>query len=254
MAWLARRGMRTVPIVGSAAHVVDVPAPLDGHLEPRLRDSGSPTVVLVIGADAKADETRPSDWAADDVLAHNDASLREWVEALLLKTHPTARDHIRVGPLDIDAARRSARIGDSDIRLTPTEFRLLNYLAEHAGRVVGHTELLSTVWGPGYADDIHLLQETIRALRGRISLVINEQLIESVYGSGYRMAAWATENAALDAAQDLTERLARSGPRVARSQLNSSRRISRPRDRPKFPAQTSPQPRTSPEGPADHRS
>lgn len=223
MAWLASRGMQVVPIRGGtgphsdeAIHssssrltsslspvrgarvgqVVDLSANRGGHFEPRLRDTTSPTVVLVVNPDVNSDELRTSRSAADTIWGPESASVRELVEALLLKTHPLRQDHIRLGPLEIDAARRSVRILNSDIRLTPTEFRLLNYLAENEGRVVGHTELLSTVWNPGYADDIHLLQETIRSLRGRISLVTDKQLIESVYGAGYRLAAWASDSPA----------------------------------------------------------
>ena len=55
------------------------------------------------------------------------------------------------------AARRS--------RLTPTEFRLLAYLVEHAGQLVTHRQVLGAVWGAGYDRDVHLLRMTIRNLR-----------------------------------------------------------------------------------------
>jgi DNA-binding response OmpR family regulator len=213
MAWLASRGMQSVPIPGNAGLDREVgtgpsssrtglPGHHEDHVESRLRDSTSPTVVLIVSPDVNSDESSSSESPADTIRQHESASVSEWVGALRLKTYPTGRDHIRLGPLQIDAARRSVTILSSDIRLTPTEFRLLNYLAENEGRIVGHTELLSTVWNPGYADDIHLLQETIRALRGRIALVTDMQLIESVYGAGYRIAAWAAENPTPDGGQE----------------------------------------------------
>jgi DNA-binding response OmpR family regulator len=229
MAWLASHGMQTVPISGSAGldrdgatGLATVPAPMSrshvrgaepgravgvsghhvDHVESRLRESTSPTVVLVVSPDANANGESSSFDSGDAVRRDESASVREWVDALLLKTHPNGRDHLTLGPLEIDSARRSVRILNSDIRLTPTEFRLLNYLAENAGRVVGHTELLSAVWNPGYADDIHLLQETIRSLRGRISLVTDKPVIESVYGAGYRMAEWDEDSPAPDGTDD----------------------------------------------------
>ncbi len=96
--------------------------------------------------------------------------------------------HLSFGPLDIDTGRRSVRVLGEEVHLTPTEFRLLCYLVEHSDRVVGHRELLLSVWGPGYGDDIHLLQVTIRSLRARVAPVREYSLIESVYGTGYRMA------------------------------------------------------------------
>lgn len=224
MAWLASHGMQTIPIAGSsgldreaATGPSSVRAPLSrSHIrgtEPgrvvglsgHHREATSPTVVLVVSPDVNGDESASSESSADTIRQDESASVREWVDALLLKTHPNGRDHLTLGPLEIDSARRSVRILSSDIRLTPTEFRLLNYLAENAGRVVGHTELLSAVWNPGYADDIHLLQETIRSLRGRISLVTDKPVIESVYGAGYRMAEWDEQSPAPDGAEDPTD-------------------------------------------------
>jgi DNA-binding winged helix-turn-helix (wHTH) protein len=89
--------------------------------------------------------------------------------------------------LSIDRARRTAEVVGVEIHLTPTEFRLLCHLAEHPDRLVGHQELLRAVWGYGYDDDIHLLQVTMRGLRGRIAQVTDQTLIETAYGAGYRM-------------------------------------------------------------------
>jgi len=238
MAWLASRGMETIPIRGGGphrdgtgrassplspvrgarvGHLVNLSTNHDGQFEPRLRDASSPTVVLVVGPDVDANDIRTAMSADDTSWEDAGASVRGWVEALLSRTHQTPRDPIKLGPLEIDAARRSVSILSSDIRLTPTEFRLLSYLAENEGRVVGHVELLSTVWNPGYADDIHLLQETIRSLRGRISLVTDRQLIESVYGAGYRLAAWVSESPTPNGAADNHDGDHPAGPTVTAS-------------------------------------
>jgi DNA-binding response OmpR family regulator len=208
MAWLAHHGLQTVPIRGSALpaaqrarpasgrrkskgltidHVVDLPADLAG-IGTRQRDLRSPTVVIV-ASDQLDDADRPELTTPVDVLRAGETSaLGEWIDTFRLKSRNARRGHIRLGPLDIDAARQSAQIEGLDIRLTPTEFRLLTYLAENANRVVGHAELLRSVWSPGYEDDLHLLQQTVGSLRARIAQVTGEHLIESVYGSGYRMA------------------------------------------------------------------
>lgn len=117
------------------------------------------------------------------------SSFTVWVDALrLARGSGEANTEIRVGSLVIDVARRTVHVDEIQVHLTPTEFRLLRYLAEHPDRIVGHRELLATVWGPGYEDDIHLLQVTIRDLRARIALATDNPLIETVYGAGYRMA------------------------------------------------------------------
>jgi DNA-binding winged helix-turn-helix (wHTH) protein len=88
----------------------------------------------------------------------------------------------------IDPARRTVEIDGVEVHLTPTEFRLLLYLAGRPDRLVGHHELLRAVWGSGYDDDNHLLQVTMRSLRGRIAQVTDQPVIETAYGAGYRMA------------------------------------------------------------------
>ena len=202
--WLARHGLKTVPIGGGGGRPArpNVGATPAGRisarsvliggaatrardvesLEPRLSGREAPTGVMV----AEPGLDGPGAGRPD---------LGTWVDALQAGLAAEERDHIRLGPLDISAARRSVRVEEADVHLTPTEFRLLCYLVEHAERVVGHGELLHSVWGPGYEDDIHLLQVTIRSLRARIELVTSRPLIESVYGVGYRMATCPVEHA-----------------------------------------------------------
>ena len=209
MAWLARHGLQTVPIRGGATphkkrsvqpssrralkglrvdHVVDLPPDLAGI---GSSDSRSPTVLIVSSddVDVRVGTTWQPDTSIEVLRANQSDTLDDWVETFRRRSQRSRRGHIRLGPLDIDSARHSVQISGQDIRLTPTEFRLLAYLAENATRVVGHAELLSSVWSPGYVDDLHLLQETIRSLRARIAMATDEQLIESVYGAGYRMAS-----------------------------------------------------------------
>jgi len=205
--WLARHGLKTVPIRGGGDSVEPGAARsvaargihlVDGVMEPPeadLTEPATPTIVIVAepGADGDGGD---GPWLVDaNDAGRRYADLEAWVDALQAALHSGERDHIRLGPLDISAARRSVRVRAADVHLTPTEFRLLCYLVEHADRVVGHSELLHSVWGPGYEDDIHLLQVTIRSLRARIELVTDRPLIESVYGIGYRMASCPAEDA-----------------------------------------------------------
>ena len=88
--------------------------------------------------------------------------------------------------VDLDDHR--ARLGGKEVRLTPTEFRLLAYLVEHAGQLVTHRQVLSAVWGAGYQADVHLLRMTIRNLRAKLDAVApGESYIATEYGLGYRL-------------------------------------------------------------------
>jgi two-component system KDP operon response regulator KdpE len=75
---------------------------------------------------------------------------------------------IKCGELTIDLARRRILVGEQPIKLTPTEFQLLQQLALNAGKVLSHTELLTKVWGPEYRDDRDYLWAYVRHLRRKL--------------------------------------------------------------------------------------
>ena len=63
-----------------------------------------------------------------------------------------------------------------EVHLTPTEFRLLAYLLEHAGQLVKHRQVLASVWRGGYGADVHLLRMTIRNLRQKLKSTSGDEL------------------------------------------------------------------------------
>ena len=75
---------------------------------------------------------------------------------------------VRCGDLAIDFVRRRVNVGDETVKLTPTEFQLLQQLALNAGKVLSHTELLTSVWGPEYRDDRDYLWAYVRHLRRKL--------------------------------------------------------------------------------------
>lgn len=173
-AWLAQHGLETVPI--GRANVIG-----PGEAMPMQIVTG-----LEVG-DTRRSSPVEAPGAAPPP---KNGALVAWVDALMATRNyeDPANAQVRLGPLEIDPARRTVHVEGSQVHLTPTEFRLLRHIAEHPDRVIGHRELLGTVWGPGYEDDIHLLQVTMRSLRSAIARVSDRPFIETVYGAGYRMA------------------------------------------------------------------
>jgi two-component system alkaline phosphatase synthesis response regulator PhoP len=90
------------------------------------------------------------------------------------------------GPLAIDLGRHEARIGDRPLGLTPTEMRLLHFLASHPGRVFPRSHLLSRVIGEDAIVTDRNIDVHIRALRQKLG--DHQSLIETVRGVGYRFA------------------------------------------------------------------
>jgi two-component system KDP operon response regulator KdpE len=75
---------------------------------------------------------------------------------------------VRCGALTIDFVRRRVLVSEDVVKLTPTEFQLLQQLALNAGKVLSHTELLTKVGGPEYRDDRDYLWAYIRHLRRKL--------------------------------------------------------------------------------------
>ncbi|SSC67977.1 response regulator [Ciceribacter selenitireducens] len=96
---------------------------------------------------------------------------------------------MEVDGLTIDPIRRLVSRGSETIRLTPKEYDLLLHLSRHAGRVVTHRTLLTSVWGPAHADDLHYLRVFIGQLRHKIERDPTQpRIVRTEPGVGYRMA------------------------------------------------------------------
>jgi len=108
------------------------------------------------------------------------------VYALLRRSRPErVAERLYAGDLDLDRLTRRVRRGNRDIRLGPTEFRLLECLIERPGRVFSRAQLLDLVWGRsaevgGRTVDVH-----IGRLRRRLSKGRERDPIRTVRGAGY---------------------------------------------------------------------
>lgn len=95
---------------------------------------------------------------------------------------------MEVDGLTIDPIRRLVSRGTETIRLTPKEYDLLLHLSRHAGRVVTHRTLLTSVWGPAHADDLHYLRVFIGQLRQKIERDPTQpKIVRTEPGVGYRL-------------------------------------------------------------------
>ena len=88
----------------------------------------------------------------------------------------------------VDLGKHTVTLGNREINLTATEYRLLSYLIRNAGRVVTPDQILEKVWGEGYIGELHLLRVTMARLRQKLSdNVKDSKYILTRPGIGYMM-------------------------------------------------------------------
>jgi two-component system KDP operon response regulator KdpE len=140
----------------------------------RIREFSLVPVVMLTARGEQVDKLRGFEAGADDYLTKPfaPAELIARVRAVLRRTEqggPTSAPAIvRCGALTIDFVRRRVLVKDEMVKLTPTEFQLLQQLALNAGKVLSHAELLTKVWGPEYRDDRDYLWAYVRHLRRKL--------------------------------------------------------------------------------------
>jgi two-component system, OmpR family, KDP operon response regulator KdpE len=172
-----------------------------GDVLERLRTwSSVPLIVLSVRSN-EAEKVRLLERGADDyvvkpfgmaeLLARAHAAMRRYVH------DSTGEPVIKIGPLSIDLASRIVAIDGERVMLTPTEYRLLQFLAQHAGNVVTHQFLLKEIWGSPHMEDTHYLRIYMRKLRQKIEANPTQpRMLLTELGIGYRLVAPETANPA----------------------------------------------------------
>lgn len=134
----------------------------------------------VAGLDAGADDYITKPFSTQELLAR--------IRAVLRRRAPEAvNDSVTVGSLVLDAATHRISFEDEELRLGPTEFKLLHYLMKHVERVHSRGQLLDKVWG----DHVFIEERTVdvHVKRLREALGPAGSLVETVRGAGYRLTA-----------------------------------------------------------------
>ena len=132
--------------------------------------SSTPIIVLsawgqesqkVAALDAGADDYVTKPFGMDELLARLRAAVRRAAPA---PDEPV----ISTAEFTVDLARKRVTRADADVRLTPTEWQLLEVLARNADRLVTQRQLLQEVWGPGYQNEAHYLRVYMASLRRKL--------------------------------------------------------------------------------------
>lgn len=180
--------------------VVDRMLPaLDGlTLVQKLRASGDDTPILILSALGEVDDRVSGLQAgADDYLAKpfSFAELQARLEVLLRRrTSDATQTRLQVMDLRMDLLDQQVTRDGQQIQLQPREYKLLEFLMRHAGRVVTRAMLLERVWGYHFDPQTNVIDVHISRLRQKIDKGFDSALLETVRGAGYRMGPEADED------------------------------------------------------------
>ncbi len=191
-----QEGLRGIALWSPDAVVLDLGLPdMDGkEVLVRAREFYTGPIIILSARDREAEKIEALDLGANDyvekpfgvgeLLARVRASLRQAAD-------PAARKGpVAAGDVVIDLDRRLVTRNGEPVRLTPKEYDLLGHLARHAGKLVGHADLLTAVWGAAHAADTQYLRVVIGQLRHKLEAdPAQPRLIVTEPGVGYRLQA-----------------------------------------------------------------
>ncbi|TLU73963.1 response regulator [Lichenicoccus roseus] len=160
----------------------------------RLRAFSQVPVIILSARDRETEKIAALDGGADDYV-EKPFSLGELLARIRtalrrrdgLAPPPGADGMLEAGPLALDIPAHRLLLAGEPVTLSPREFQLLAMLMRHAGRLVTHRQLLTTVWGPAHADDVQYLRVYIGHLRQKLGAAA--RMITTEPGIGYRLVA-----------------------------------------------------------------
>jgi two-component system phosphate regulon response regulator PhoB len=159
----------------------------------RLRqrsESRNAPIIMLTARGEESDRIRGLDTGADDYVVKpvSMTELAARARAVLRRLRPgLAEDEVRCGDIVIDRVGHRVRRAGKEVHLGPTEFRLLDYLMRHPGRVLSREQLLDAVWG----SDVYVEARTVDVHIGRLRKALNvpetEDPIRTVRAAGYAL-------------------------------------------------------------------
>jgi DNA-binding response OmpR family regulator len=186
------RGLELVDQRDPSLVILDIglPGGLDGlDVCRRLRESNRAAVLMLTARDDEVDRVLGLELGADDYLTKpfSPRELVARVKAILRRLEGRPRDGpavIGLGSIEVDVARREARVEGEAVALAAREFELLQFLAENRGLALSRRQLLDGVWGRDWVGDERTVDVHVRQLRKKLG---DGLALATVWGVGYRL-------------------------------------------------------------------
>jgi len=157
-----------------------------------LREEGNWTPILMLTAkDGEFDEAEALDTGADDFVTKpfSYVALVARLHALMRRGATERPTVLEAGDLRFDPGARRAWRGEVEVTLTAREMALLEFLLRHRGDVVSKIDILDHVWDGSFDGDLNIVEVYVGHLRTKLDRPFGRESIQTVRGSGYRLAA-----------------------------------------------------------------
>ena len=148
-------------------------------------------IIMLTARAEERDKLSGLDGGADDYITKpfSPRELVSRIQAVLRRTSSADDELISAGVLDLDAAGHRVMSAGDEVKLGPTEYRLLHFLMTHPDRVYSRTQLLDRGWGANVYVEERTVDVHVRRLRKALSERGADKYIQTVRGAGYRFSA-----------------------------------------------------------------
>ena len=185
--WLARENEYAVIVLD-----IMLPGMSGYRICETLRAERNWTPILMLTAkDGEWDQVEALDTGADDYLTKpfSYAVLLARVRALIRRGAGDRPTVLEAGDVRVDPASKRVWRGQTVVDLTAREFSVLEYLMRRKGEVVSKREVLDNVWDSDFEGDSNIVEVYVRHLRNKLDRPFDRDAIETLRGSGYRLAS-----------------------------------------------------------------
>ena len=176
--------------------ILDLGLPdIDGlEVTRRVREWSTVPIIVLSARGGDKDKVEVLDAGADDYLT-KPFSVPELLARVRVALRHAARvsndvdgSVFSIGNIKVDMVKRQVFLDDSEVHLTPIEYRLLTVMVQHAGKVITHNQLLRQIWGDSYGDESHYVRVFMAQLRRKLEAdSAHPKYLITEPGVGYRL-------------------------------------------------------------------
>ncbi len=149
------------------------------------------SIIMLTARAEERDKVSGLEGGADDYITKpfSPRELIARIQAVLRRGKGSGDETISGGTLELDVAGHRVSASGREVKLGPTEYRLLEFLMTHPDRVYSRSQLLDRVWGANVYVEERTVDVHVRRLRKALSTENADQFIQTVRGAGYRFSA-----------------------------------------------------------------